>query len=92
LQNSVCTWSFPKERRFKNSYKDALTESYYQLPEFYKNSRGTTMGYGKKTLPFKNEKIPSPADYKIKSSFEENLKNKKGFSLGCKIFYKVRQN
>jgi len=80
LQSGIASYSIPKTRRFRDSYKVAYCDSIYSLPEFRQS--GVSIGNGKrKDLFDKKQGIPSPLDYVFTSGIEDNLKKKKGFSI-----------
>jgi hypothetical protein len=86
LQNSTYVWSFPKSHRFSGGYKNAITDTIYNLPE-HKNERYTTQGYGKRTelLTAQGRNSPPPNTYRIKSFIDLNFQNKKGMSIHEKV-------
>jgi len=79
LKNSIQSWTFKKEHKFKNSYKRLLTESIYNLPE-QKHLRSTSIGIGKRYdfLPLEGRGVPGSDYYKLKSDIEVNVEKKKG--------------
>jgi hypothetical protein len=51
--------------------------------------RATSIGYGKKTIIYKNEDSPSPMNYIIPSHIDENLRKNRGAVLSPRFHYKV---
>lgn len=81
LQNSSYMFSFPKNKRFTKLIKNYAT-TYYNVPDM-KSMRYTTMGFGNRCNI--NTRLgvlsPSPDTYNIFSSFDYNIKHKKGAVL-----------
>jgi len=89
LQSGIASYSIPKTRRFKDSYKVSYCESIYSLPEL--KSTGVSIGNStRKHLFDKKFNVPSVHDYVHTSVFEENVKKKKGYSISNKIKIKVK--
>lgn len=85
LQNSVYSWSFGKEGRFK-SYKNAITESMQLLPTT-RTHRTTTLGFGERYSfkPLIGEGSPAPNKYNIRTCFDINIEHKKGVKIKKKV-------
>jgi len=83
FQNSVVSWTVPKEFRFKHLYKKSANDSIYNIPST-KNLRYTTMGFGKKWC-IKPKTTPSPDTYTLPSSFSKE----RARSLGTKTLLNV---
>lgn len=79
LQNSVNSYSFPKEDRFHLNYKKNSPDSLYSIPES-KSQRFTSQGYGNKVEMHNltGKGAPAPNAYKLKSCFDNYLDHKKG--------------
>jgi hypothetical protein len=89
LQSGIASYSIPKTRRFKDSYKVSYCESIYSLPEL--KSTGVSIGNSTRKHLFDEKfNVPSVHDYVHTSVFEENVKKKKGYSISNKIKIKVK--
>lgn len=79
LRNSIQSFTFNKEDKFKDSYRGLLTESIYNIPD-QKNLRYTSLGFGKKydLMPLEGRGVPGPNYYNIKSHIEIMKEKKKG--------------
>ena len=88
LQNSISSYSIPKETRFRDNYKKFATDSIYSLPDS-KSYRGASIGFGVKSSLIRLSVIPSPNEYNIKSVFELNKIKGRGVIIGEKFSYKV---
>ena len=93
LQNSSYIWAFPKDKRFKLRDYKKLNDNIYNLPSV-KNTRHAGIGIGARKSPIQilGKGNPSPAQYFIKSLFEENTKNAKGASLKGRFKYGKNDN
>jgi hypothetical protein len=78
LQNSVYSYSFPKQERFTEKIKNCV-DTMYNLPET-KSNRFTSQGFGSKLENINPSGLGSPApnSYRLKSCFENSLDKKKG--------------
>lgn len=88
LQTGSASYSIPKQKRFKNSYKEASCQSIYNLTDY--KSKGITMPHSTRKDNFKkSESTPSSQDYVFTSVFDDNLKLKRGISISTKNSLKV---
>jgi len=89
LQSGIASYSIPKAKRFKNSYKPAYCDTIYNLPDY----KSTVVSIGnsvRKDLFDKNKaNIPSTHDYVFTSLFDDNLNKKRGYSIAGKHLIKV---
>jgi hypothetical protein len=90
MQHSIPSITIPKQERFQNSYKKALNDSLYNIPDL-RNFRGTSIGYGKKMIIYKTEDSPSPLNYQIPNYIDENLKKHRGANMSPRFHYKVNK-
>lgn len=77
LQNSVHSYSFPKQTKFNGTYRNSLSQT-YKLPD-WKSPKYTTLGFGHRydlSNPYGKDS-PGPS-YKIKSCFDRSVAQKKG--------------
>ncbi len=83
------SYSIPKTRRFKDSYKDSYCESIYNMPEYKRT--GISIGSSPRRELFDKTKeiIPSTHDYYFNSLFEENVIKNRGVTISSKINIKV---
>lgn len=81
LQTSIPSYSIPKTRRFKNSYREAYCDNIYNLPQH----KSTIVSFGngvRKDLYDKSKyPLPSPQDYLFSSIFDDNISKNRGFSI-----------
>lgn len=84
------SYSIPRTRRFKDSYKNPYCDSIYNMPEY--KSTGVSIGNSPRRELFDKSKrsIPSTHDYYFNSLFEENLVKNRGVTISSKLNIKVR--
>lgn len=86
FQNSVISWTFGKNKRFKNS--KTSNDKLYNISGVI-SMRGASMGYGTKydLMPLNGRGSPSPNAYSIKSLFDSDGSrvHKKGIILAQKL-------
>ncbi len=89
LQTGIASYSIPRTKRFKNTYKSSYCDTIYNLPDF--RSTGISIGNGKRKDLFDKNKgfIPSTHDYVFTSVFDDNLNKKKGASMAGKSQIRV---
>jgi hypothetical protein len=84
-------YSFPKSERFKyNSGKNSSMEFLYNIPD-NKETRGTSLGYGKKLNFTKVEDYKTAPYTDIRNNFDKKLAYTPSYSFGVsrKYFNKV---
>lgn len=83
------SYSIPRTRRFKDSYKNPYCDSIYNLPEY--KSTGVSIGNSPRRELFDKSKgsIPSTHDYYFNSLFEDNLIKNRGVTISTKLNIKV---
>ena len=84
-------YSFPKTERFKENYgKNSSKQFYYNIPEI-KDTRGTSLGYGKKSNFTKIEDYKTAPYTDIRNNFDKKLAYTPSYSFGVsrKHFNKV---
>lgn len=74
LRNSSKPISFSKEKRFKFSYKNAVTDNFYDIQSI-KSHKTTSFGYGNRVdmRYIKGKGVPSPDTYNIPNSLKTNV-------------------
>ncbi len=90
LLHSSPAFSIPKEIRFKDIYKKIKNDSIYTMPDT-KSHRSTSIGRSLRPNIFKLNGNPSANKYQIKSIFDMNINQKKGYKFGGKLSYKVKK-
>jgi hypothetical protein len=89
LQNSIHSYSFPRQIKFNGTYKNSLSQTLFKLPDS-KSTKYTTLGFGNR-YDFSNpngKDSPGPS-YKVKSCFEKSVAHKKGPLILEKFNYLV---
>ncbi|KAL4438449.1 hypothetical protein ABPG74_009488 [Tetrahymena malaccensis] len=80
LSKSKQLYSFPKDKRFRDS-SAKMCDSFYDLPST-KDHRSTSFGYGKKSDLSGLSASPAPNKYNIAGEFENSKEKHRGYSLG----------
>jgi hypothetical protein len=84
MQNSIYSWTIPRQPRFKDVIKEPSVHTMYNLPSLL-TTRSTNFGYGVRKLFHDKRVIPSPDCYTLPTAFDTNLSKNKGVTMNGKI-------
>ncbi len=84
LRHSIPSMSFSTQARFETEKSQYNNSPMKETKVYKKNSipiKGTMGESARNSLLIKPNDAPSPQKYKLKSEFDNNIKNKKGYSI-----------